>query len=415
MIKINKNSIFFNITTVFLISILLIGITFYAVIKNSEKRHKNFLKRKYSTIVNRVLFQLHNNHGRVSKELEEKLANLNIQILNAKEIKENSSKNMDHVCNILTPMYSMRVFKKDKKYYIFFKNPMFTMILRDNNPTMLNTKYILIALFIIALILFFSYISIVKKLYPLNILQKKVQNLGKGDLDIEIDIEGDDEIATLAKEFKNSIDNLKVLKHSRDIFLRNIMHELKTPITKGRFLTKLPQSEENKDKMEKVFIRLETLINEFATIEELISRQNSVEKKEYFVMDIIDNALDLLFEDEESIEIAENEKNVKIKVNFKLFSIAVKNLLDNGLKYSKDKRVNVVIEKNKIVFINKSDKLKYPVERYFEPFFKSSDTNKQSFGLGLYIVNNILVSHNMHLTYDYKEGKSIFAVNFSNN
>jgi len=294
MIKINKNSIFFNITTVFLISILLIGITFYAVIKNSEKRHKNFLKRKYSTIVNRVLFQLHNNHGRVSKELEEKLANLNIQILNAKEIKENSSKNMDHVCNILTPMYSMRVFKKDKKYYIFFKNPMFTMILRDNNPTMLNTKYILIALFIIALILFFSYISIVKKLYPLNILQKKVQNLGKGDLDIEIDIEGDDEIATLAKEFKNSIDNLKVLKHSRDIFLRNIMHELKTPITKGRFLTKLPQSEENKDKMEKVFIRLETLINEFATIEELISRQNSVEKKEYFVMDIIDNALDLL-------------------------------------------------------------------------------------------------------------------------
>jgi len=412
MIKINKNSIFFNITTVFLISILFIGITFYAVIKNSEKRHKNFLKRKYSTIVNRVLFQLHNNHGRVSKELEEKLANLNIQILNTKEIKENSSKNMDHVCNILTPMYSMRVFKKDKKYYIFFKNPMFTMILRDNNPTMLNTKYILIALFIIALILFFSYISIVKKLYPLNILQKKVQNLGKGDLDIEIDIKGDDEIATLAKEFKNSIDNLKVLKHSRDIFLRNIMHELKTPITKGRFLTKLPQSEENKDKMEKVFIRLETLINEFATIEELISRQNSVEKKEYFVMDIIDNALDLLFEDEESIEIAENEKNVKIKVNFKLFSIAVKNLLDNGLKYSKDKKVNVVIENNKIVFANKSDKLKYPVERYFEPFFKSSDTNKQSFGLGLYIVNNILVSHNMYLTYNYKEGNSIFAVNF---
>ncbi len=412
MIKINKNSIFFNITTVFLISILFIGITFYAVIKNSEKRHKNFLKRKYSTIVNTVLFQLHNNHGRVSKELEEKLANLNIEILNAKEIRQSSLDGMDHVCNILTPMYSMRVFKKDKSYYIFFKNPMFSMILRDNNPTMLNTKYILIALFIIALILFFSYVSIVKKLYPLNILQKKIQNLGKGDLDINIDIDGEDEIATLAKEFKNSIDNLKVLKQSRDIFLRNIMHELKTPITKGRFLTKLPPSAENKDKMEKVFIRLETLINEFATIEELISRQNKIEKKEYFVIDILDNALDLLFEDEENIKIEEFEKNVKIKVNFKLFSIAVKNLLDNGLKYSKDKKVNVIIEKKRILFINKSDKLKYPIERYFEPFFKSSETNKQSFGLGLYIVSNILISHNMRLTYDYKEGKSIFAVNF---
>lgn len=412
--KINKNSIFFNITTVFLISIFFIGITFFIVIKNSEKRHNNFLKRKYSTIVNTVLFQLHNNHGTISKRLSEKLANLNIEILSAKEIKENIHDDMDHVCNIYTPMYKMRIFKKDKKYYIFFKNPMFEMVLRDNNPNMLNTRYILIALVIITLVLFISYISIIKKLYPLKILQKKIQSLGKGKLeDIDINIKGNDEIANLAKEFDKSIDNLKVLRESRDIFLRNIMHELKTPITKGRFLTKLPQTEENRKKMEKLFLRLETLISEFATIEELISRQGKVQKSEYFAIDIIDNALDILFEDEEHITIIEKDENTKLFVNFKLFSIAVKNLLDNALKYSKDKKATVIIEKDKISFINNSQKLKYPLEKYFEPFFKTGDTNKQSFGLGLYIVHSILLNHNMKLTYEYKDSQSIFIMHTS--
>ena len=47
------------------------------------------------------------------------------------------------------------------------------------------------------------------------------------------------------------------------------MHELKTPITKGRFLTQLEQNPENNEKLKSVFNRLESLINEFASIEEL--------------------------------------------------------------------------------------------------------------------------------------------------
>jgi two-component system OmpR family sensor kinase len=347
----------------------------------------------------------------ISKKLSEKLANLNIEILNAKEIKKDIHDEMDHVCNIYTPMYKMRIFKKDNKYYIFFKNPMFEMILKDNNPNMLNTKYILMTLVIITLVLFLSYISIIKKLYPLKILQQKIQNLGRGKLDdVDIKIDGKDEIANLAKEFDKSIDNLRTLRQSRDIFLRNIMHELKTPITKGRFLTKLPSTEENRKKMEKLFLRLETLINEFATIEELISRQGKVQKSEYFVIDIIDNALDILFEDEENITVIEKDKNVKLLVNFKLFSIAVKNLIDNALKYSNDKKASVIIEKDKISFINNSKKLQYPLEKYFEPFFKTGDANKQSFGLGLYIVHSILSNHNMSLSYEYKDSQSIFVI-----
>ncbi len=39
-----------------------------------------------------------------------------------------------------------------------------------------------------------------------------------------------------------------------------------------------------------------------------------------------------------------NFDNKKIEVNFKLFSIAVKNLIDNAIKYSTDKKVTIKVE-----------------------------------------------------------------------
>ncbi len=81
---------------------------------------------------------------------------------------------------------------------------------------------------------------------------------------------------------KKSAQKLKNIKESRNIFIRNIMHELKTPITKGKFLLQLEKSDENIEKLKMVFNRLESLINEFATIEELISQNRVLEKKELF-------------------------------------------------------------------------------------------------------------------------------------
>ena len=86
----------------------------------------------------------------------------------------------------------------------------------------------------------------------------------------------------MANEFKKSALKLKSLKEARNIFIRNIMHELKTPITKGKFLTQLELNTENNEKLKSVFNRLESLINEFASIEELISSNKSIEKKVLF-------------------------------------------------------------------------------------------------------------------------------------
>ena len=49
---------------------------------------------------------------------------------------------------------------------------------------------------------------------------------------------------------KHFIDCIKHL-HLENVFIRNIMHELKTPITKGKIIVELPNSEENDEKLKK--------------------------------------------------------------------------------------------------------------------------------------------------------------------
>jgi two-component system OmpR family sensor kinase len=184
------------------------------------------------------------------------------------------------------------------------------------------------------------------------------------------------------------------------------MHELKTPITKGNFLTQLEQNEENNEKLKSVFSRLELLINEFASIEELISSTKNIETKFYFLDDVIDNAKDILMIEDEAV--SGSYENKKINVNFKLFSIASKNLIDNAIKYSLDKKVTILTEDENIIFENRGKELEYDLEKYFEPFFANEDKAKDSFGLGLYIVHNILKANNYTLEYEHKNGINRF-------
>jgi len=100
-------------------------------------------------------------------------------------------------------------------------------------------------------------------------------------------------------------------------------------------------------------------------------------------------------------------ENRKLNVNFKLFSIAIKNLIDNGIKYSNDKKVTIKNEDKSIIIENFGQKLKEPFSQYLEPFYKNQ-AKKDSFGLGLYIVNNILKANEYTLKYEHKNGLNRF-------
>jgi len=406
---INKDSILFSITITFIISFLLITLSFMALYKSSQNRETYFASR-INMDATRTFMRGYKHEG-MSQDLRDELLNMGFEVILDASKQEKILSNKDITDKHSYHKKGMRLvnFTLNDKNYIYIHSRYVDVILK-NNQKIQNHNHIIATIFILILLSFIAfYITTIRKLKPLKTLQDKVKDFGKEEFDIECATAKKDEISLLANEFDASAKKLKKLKESRNIFIRNIMHELKTPITKGRFLVELPQTEQNKEMMQKVFYRLESLIAEFASIEELISSKKALEKKEYFLADVIDNAMDILMCEED--EVNQEYENIRLNVDFNLFCIAIKNLLDNGIKYSKEKTVTVKTQQNSIVFQNKGDRLAYPLESYFEPFFKGDNIkSNQSFGLGLYIVKHILDANGYELEYVYENGVNRFIV-----
>ncbi|WP_428737498.1 ArsS family sensor histidine kinase [Sulfurimonas sp.] len=407
-----KNSILFTINLTFFISFIFLSVGFAVLYDMYEKREHFFIHKRNEDVSH--MFLREHIHQKDLSKLRQELQQFNFSLIDNKteinKIMHDKNRKIRHA----EPNRRVKIheIELNNNLYVYIATKHFEVILKNNEP-LSNHLFIASLLYLIIVGGFaFLYFSIINKLKPLKQLTKVVENLGNEEFDVTLSSNNTDEISQLINEFSNSAKKLKSLKESRNIFIRNIMHELKTPITKGKFLLHLAQNEENQEKMEKVFYRLEALIKEFATIEELISTKKQLIKKEYFLEDIVDNAIDLLMCTED--EIQKEFQNLRIAVDFDLFSIAVKNLLDNGIKYSTNKQVNIQTTHNSIVFVNIGEKLTYPLESYYEPFFRGDDVkSNQSFGLGLYIVKNILDAHNMQLTYNYIDGVNQFHIKYT--
>ncbi len=404
----NKQSIFFTISVSFIISILLVVISFLILLTHDYRMQEGQLLDKYIPVTKMLNKQDYKYDEEFRKNLEEMNYKLFLDKNEINAIIYNPKTKVS--LERIHPKHNdiFRIINLDEVNYIYMKRKNETILLKDENTINSNTHiYIILVFAILFITIILVYLITLRKLIPLKILKDKVKTLGDENFDFECcNSNAKDEVSLLAQEFKKSALRLKSLKEARNIFIRNIMHELKTPITKGKFLTSLEQNEQNNEKLKSVFNRLESLINEFASIEELISSSKNIEKKFYFLDDVIDNAKDILMI--EDTHVISKYDNKKIEVNFKLFSIAIKNLIDNAVKYSSSKKVVIKNENENIIFENEGSKLAYPLEKYFEPFFSNEDKSKDSFGLGLYIVFNILKANNYTLEYEYTDGINRF-------
>lgn len=402
----NKNSIIFSTTLNFLITSLLLIVSFVFLLSHENFKKNEQIFERYKPIIKMV-------SGKkfyFDKDFHKNLLDMNYELFESKEEIKNILSNNKKIIFARSNKHNetFKIFEIDGKIYLFFEKFDTQILIKDLESQNLTNSFYTIFVFVSLLIVItILYINTLKKLLPLKELKDKVINFGDEKFDFELsNSSSKDEVTLLANEFKKSAQKLKNIKESRNIFIRNIMHELKTPITKGKFLLQLEKSDENIEKLKMVFNRLESLINEFATIEELISQNRVLEKKSYFLEDLLDNAKDILMIDDNCVK--NSYENIKLNVNFKLFSIAIKNLIDNAIKYSNDKKVEVLTQNEDILFVNSGKKLEGDFEKYLEPFYSKS--SNESFGLGLYIVFNILKANGYNLLYKYEDGKNIFIV-----
>jgi len=387
-----------KIRVVFSITLILLGVLFYSSIKYDQAVFEEHTEVQEKAITH-YLYDYYLKHGKIDEAY-----------LDAQNVSLITDKGM--VVQI------ERFFKEKGKYkryavdtyrlkrIMLIHNERFKLILENKNKAKLPIKRIIVFSIVFMLIILL-YLWIMKSFRPLSQLKSKIQTFSKGDLDIDCKSDKADEIAEVANEFDHAVTMIRELLHSRQLFLRAIMHELKTPIAKGRLVSEMLDNEKNKSRMHSIFERLNLLIDEFAKIEKITSKNFELSIHTYKMSDIIEGAIDMLMVENPGRLITINiQQDYSVDVDFELFTLTVKNLIDNAIKYSIDKHVTVQIDNHKLQIINSGEALKEPLENYFEPFH----TSKKGLGLGLYIVKSILDIHQMKLSYRYEDKENIFTI-----
>lgn len=401
-----RSSVFYTISFFFFLSTVSIFLAYLWLMEYDKQNYTKELNAKYSIVSNATLFHL--NNFITQDELEEQIKDFKMIQIDSTSMKEYIIKNARTIQEIKAKIGTSSILRYKKYHYLQLTHNDKVLLLKDEDFQPYRYDVIKLIFTGIFIILLASYIFTIRKLKPLRKLKYEIEKFAKGDLEeVTCNTKGNDEISEVAQAFGKAVLQIRSLNNSRQLFLRNIMHELKTPITKGLITAEMIPQSKHQERLKGVFEKLENLINEFASIEQVTSGVGIANVKPYRFVDLLDEAIDISMIEKERIEIHITHE-MHLMVDFKLFSIAIKNMLDNGVKYSVDNHIKIIANTQSIKFISRGSPLSHDLAHYLEPFTQETNHAK-SFGLGLYIVDNIIRGHKLTLEYNHQNGFNTFS------
>ena len=393
-------SIFKKISILFFISLTLMSIIGFWIDEINSKRIDTLVKEKYIKISNE-LFQNIENKTQLNALLDK-------YDLEKKELKNNNNYNILYE-NTLTFGYIVILQETfGDEFIIKIKYLDDEYILKTADEENITDKLILnILVFVDIFVLILIFLYILKLLSPIKIITKQLTNFSNGDLSSRIDIKSNDEIGILANSFNKMASNLENLIKTREELLRDIGHELRTPIAKGKFAIEKIDDFSQKELLKKIFKDLEILTNELIELEKLNSTKLNITTFKAETL-IVESLAKLYLDDESKIEI-EIIDDFKIKADLYYLSIVLKNLIDNAIKYTSSFPIKIIVKTNEISVLNQGKALAKELDYYLKPFTQEL-SQRDGFGLGLSIVKKIIDRHDFRLEYSYRNESNIFKI-----
>lgn len=282
------------------------------------------------------------------------------------------------------------------------------IVLQDLQPGYRFPFWLVLGNTNLTLLLFFAYF--IKKLLPLRKLKLAIERLGDAtNTQVRLPVSGHDEIADIAEAYNRALGKIETMREARSLFLRNILHELKTPIMKGKLMADFIADPQRRTRMELLFERMEFLLREFSNIEKFTSREWPLQKENYRFVDILDHACDLALCERDKLMLSQSHRHLCINVDYEFFSIALKNLIDNALRYSEHIPF-VRTTRNTVEICSRGKPLDVKYQNFEQAFNRPYESTSGSLGLGLYITNAIVREHGFGFHYEYTDGLNCFII-----
>ncbi len=230
----------------------------------------------------------------------------------------------------------------------------------------------------------------------------------------------------------------KEIEKLKSEFVSIASHQLRTPATGVKWFTEIllddkagELNDQQREYMKEVYHsneRMLKLINDLLNVSRIeTGKKFTIEIKTVDAADIINQEIKnmKIIAEKKNITILKDEsipKKLEIDLDPDKFSQVIKNLIDNGIKYSPEKtKVTVGLreEEDNAVFWVKDEGIGIPVaqqDRIFEKFFRADNVLKadtDGTGLGLYIVKAIVEGHQGSVSFETEEGKgTTFFISF---
>ena len=407
-----KHSLITKISVFVVIAIILVCVLFITFARMQMNRALGSMQANQINAVNNLL-ELYKRNAPPS-DIERYFSSYGLELVKDKNIIQNiiTSGKIFFVQD--TSIGEFSSVEYNNSLFLNIKNNSFVVVFESLGTKNLNDP-LWVGFLLTMAVLISLYLSIVRSFTPLKKLSKNIKKFAQGNLDVNLAAtHSEDEIGQVAQEFNNAIAKIQELIRSRQLFLRTIMHELKTPIGKGRLITEMLDDETQKERLVNVFERLEILINEFAKIEQLLSKSYSLNYQDYHFSLILEQVKDMsMLDNWDELISTDIECDAVINVDFGLFALAIKNLIDNALKYSSDKKVRIICDENKVSVANRGAALAKSFEHYKQAFIRNKDEKATGMGLGLYIIDKICELHKFRFEYNYSDGTHYFSIVFS--
>jgi signal transduction histidine kinase len=264
---------------------------------------------------------------------------------------------------------------------------------------------------------------------PIVRLQRATQGLAAGALDTRVGkpfTQRKDEIGTLARDFDTMAEQIQALITDKEVLLRDVSHELRSPLARIRVALALAQRKadapalQDLDRIEQETERLDQLVGQILTLARLRSSpldQHVDVDLNHVVSEVV---ADARFEQPDVTIRFTDTKVPPIQGNAGEISSAIENVLRNALLHtgeSAEVSVELTGSPSEVLVTIADNGPGVPdsdLKRLFEPFYRvdpSRDHNQTGYGLGLAIASSIVERHGGKLAASNRKGGGL-AVSF---
>lgn len=249
---------------------------------------------------------------------------------------------------------------------------------------------------------------------PLRHMNQSIEGLVEGALDGDLNIHDSTETENISNTFNNMLAKLRLMEESRQEFVSNVSHELKTPLASMKVLAdSLLMQEDAPVEIYREFMqdiaeeidRENTIISDLLTLVKMDRKTMELNVAVTDINEFLEQILKRLrpIAEKANIEVVfESNRSVSAEIDATKLSLAFSNLVENAIKYNRENGwVRVTLDADhKFFYVKVSDSgMGIPQESLdyiFERFYRVDKSHSREIGgtgLGLAITKSAVVSH----------------------